>query len=292
MSRPCRVMRLARFVWGDQMGDHAPASEEADSEAESKAPVQVAPYLTGAIAVITGVTALVGGLTGGVARLARNSPSAIPIIVGLALAAALLSFLASLKPKWHGDPLLLIMSFLLFVCAGFFTAQNLSQSLATPDRPIVSAKWVKLENQWSLEGKVTASGLKTSGQLTVIAQRLYDRGDPPVPAHSTSLPSTWRALPHNVEPGGIVYEQKVGADIEGNAVVEFKIPLPPSYDAMQIIASTRDYLADCPKDEPVGRGETVSNTVLDYACLTLDAPEAIVTTTPMTPTTPPAQPPG
>jgi hypothetical protein len=89
--------------------------------------------------------------------------------------------------------------------------------------------------------------------------------------------------------------QKVGADIEGNAVVEFKIPLPPGYDAMQIIASTRDYLASCPTDGTTKPGETVSNSPLDYACLTLDAPEAISASPPPTPTTsttPPVQPPG
>jgi hypothetical protein len=169
----------------------------------------------------------------------------------------------------------LLASLIVFGWAATLVASALSDSLATPDRPIVSAKWAPVSGRWVLSGTARASGLGTKRQLTIVVYRLVDNGDSaPLSAKPTSGLTAppkpwWTPPPHYVYRSGLVYQQTVGADINGNATVTFEVPLPDGYDGMQVVA-TLETSYDCPVPQP---GATSVQT-LKFACLTLDAPRA------------------
>jgi hypothetical protein len=150
---------------------------------------------------------------------------------------------------------LLLASLIVFGLAATLVAWALSDSLATPDRPIVSAKWTSVSGRWVLSGTAKASGLGTTRQLTIVVFRLVDNGySAPPSAKPSAKPSSastaspapwWTPPPHYVYPGGLVYQQTVGADINGNATVTFEVPLPDGYDGMQVVA-TLETNYDCP----------------------------------------------
>jgi hypothetical protein len=179
----------------------------------------------------------------------------------------------------------LLASLIVFASAATLVAWALSDSLATPDRPILSAKWTSVSGRWVLSGTAKASGLSTTRQLTIVVFRLVDNGysAPPSAKPSAMLSSAstaspapwWTPPPHYVYRGGLVYQQTVGADINGNATVTFEVPLPDGYDGMQVVA-TLETNYDCPVPQP---GATSVQT-LKFACLTLDAPHALPSSTP------------
>lgn len=189
----------------------------------------------------------------------------------------------------------LLASLIVFGVAAYLVASALSESLATPDRPIVSAKWTPVSGRWVLSGTARASGLRTESQLTIVVFRLVDNGDPAPPSAkpssaSTASPAPWWTPPdHYVYRSGLVYQQTVGADINGNATVTFEVPLPDGYDAMQVIATLGDAMQvvatpgegyDCPVPQPGTNSVqtqpgTNSVQTLKFACLTLDAPRAL-----------------
>jgi hypothetical protein len=169
---------------------------------------------------------------------------------------------------------LLLLSLIVFGIAAVIVATASSSSLATPDRPVVTAKWTPVGGKWVLSGTAKGSGLKTEDQLTIVVFRLVDNGaaKPPSPKptlSSTATPSPWWTPPqHYVFPEGLVYEQRVGADIDGNASVNFEVPLPNGYDAMQVVATLGTSL-ECAVPTPAIKQIDMPK----YSCLTLDAPD-------------------
>jgi hypothetical protein len=177
---------------------------------------------------------------------------------------------------------LLLVSLIVFALAATLVAWALSDSLATPDRPIVSAKWTSVSGRWVLSGTATASGLSTTRQLTIVVFRLVDNGNAAPPSAkpssaSTAPPEPWWTPPvHYVYPEGLVYQQTVGADINGNATVTFEVPLPDGYDGLQVVA-TLGTSYDCLQRQP---GATSAPQAPPFACLTLDAPHTLPSSTP------------
>jgi hypothetical protein len=191
---------------------------------------------------------------------------------------------------------LLIVSFVVFGVAAYTVANGSSKSLASPDRPIIHAQWTASDSGWLLTGKVTASGLKTTDQLTIQIRRLVDNGDPAPPsaaptlvspsstsptvappsASATRPPPRWPPHGHWVYEDGTIYAQQVGADVDGRAAVDFSMLLPLGYDGLRVVA-TLGKTFDC--GVPIERAPDKP-----WSCLTLDAPDAQVSTAPATAT--------
>ncbi len=265
------------------------------------------------IALISGIAAIFGGFTGGVARLARNDATLVPaavilslLAVGLAMLAAEIQKRKAANASADSPPLpgpnyyaCLAASFFCFTMAGFVVATGLSQSLARNDRPRINAKWTVTGTQTNLTGTVSASGLKADDKVFVTVVRLLNNGDP-TPSAPPSPKEDWRPTPraHQVTWSGIVYQQVTGPDIDGNSVVNFEAPLPPGYDGMLVVVSLTDYQDSCPglasdppseqSVSPTPRAEVVKQ--LSYACLTLDAPKPVASpSTPKSPTNLPSK---
>jgi hypothetical protein len=246
-----------------------------------KSNVDVAKLAVAAIGVITAAAGLIGGFTGGIARVARNGPSELPWDVFWVFAAALAALIAALIPPSDSLPkpprargrirralrpgrsvtssakprpsrhwravarsFLLVVSLVLFATASIRVASALSHSLAKPDRPIINAMWVSMDGGWTLKGSVTASGLKTTDKMTVMVGRIIvTRNDVPsivqVTPGAKEKPSITPASHFAYYAGG-VYKQVVGADLNGNAIINIQVPLPKNYDGLQISANLGD----------------------------------------------------
>jgi hypothetical protein len=241
----------------------------------------VAGIAVGAIAVVTAATAIVGGFTGGVARVARNGPNTLPAVVGLVFLAAVVALIATSLPRsgktkrdyrWSRIRLFwLVISLLLFGTAAIVVANALSRSLATTDRPIIQGSWVSSGGAWHLKGTVKASGLKTTDKLKVVVVRaVITRNTAPVAptvnTKQTAAPK-FTAAPHWFYSAGIVYQQVVGADINGNVNLAFDVPLPKGYDGLMVVASLGD-VDTCPNELP-SKPPAVNS---PYSCLLLDGP--------------------
>jgi hypothetical protein len=185
----------------------------------------VAQIAVGAIAVITAATAVVGGFTGGVARVARNGPLTLPTVVGLVFLAAVVALVATFLPskgetkkrEWRWTKIrssLLVTGLILFGIAATVVAVALSNSLATTDRPVIQGSWISSGGSWHLKGTVKASGLKTTDKLKVVVVRaVITRNTAPVAptvnAKQTAAPA-FTPAPHWLYSAGIVYQQVVG----------------------------------------------------------------------------------
>jgi hypothetical protein len=271
--------------------------------------VDTAKFAVAAIGVIVATAGLIGGFTGGIARVARNGPWQLPLVVLLVFVAALLALRATLlppapqkaaippaagtapsdagapvsdqpsaHPHRHGGFIrrlifdvrsrLLVASLVTFAVAAVFVTYALSQSLARPDRPVISSEWVNAGGGWALKGSVSASGLKTTDKLTVVINRLVVTGNatPQAPTAMVGQDSAppFSAPPHYAYYAGTVYKQVVGADLDGVAKISFQVPLPNTYGGLQVVANLGN-AKECPFTD-----EELEHVVL--ACLTLDAP--------------------
>jgi hypothetical protein len=162
---------------------------------------------------------------------------------------------------------------------------GMSTSLATKDRPRITAKWATVDQRIVLSGTVSAQGLGANDRLTITAVRLLNNGDviPVLPA-SPAPDFSPTPRPHFVYWAGIIYQQFIGPDVDGNVSVPFEVPLPAGYPGMLIIASLQGY-QDCPAPAsgPTGLASTLAPNgrtayvvpmavAPDYACLYIDAP--------------------
>jgi hypothetical protein len=259
-----------------------------DGKGADTSNINVANLAVAAIGVITAAAALIGGFTGGIARVARNGPGELPWDVALVFLAALAALIAALIPRPESVPkrpegpaegtdrggrtvlrgALLGVALVLFGVASFKVAQALSYSLAKPDRPIINATWVSMDGGWVLKGSVKASGLKTTDKMTVVVSRLVATRSQAPPRLFTkpgdSTRPTFKPAPHFVYYAGTVYKQVVGADLNGNAAISLQVPLPKHYDGLQVSANLGDE-KQCPlADKQFNRAQ--------LSCLILDAP--------------------
>jgi hypothetical protein len=285
-------------------GSEDAADDKADKKDGDRSNVDVAKLAVAAIGVVTAAAGLIGGFTGGIARVARNGPSELPWDVFWVFSAALAALIAALippsdslpkPPRARGrqrraskpgrtvtsDPkngpmqdgravaraLLLVVSLVLFAVASIRVASALSHSLAKPDRPIINAVWVSMDGGWTLKGSVSASGLKTTDKMTVVVGRIVvTRSQAPSIVNVTpgaERPS-FTPAPHFAYYAGGVYKQVVGADLNGNAVINIQVPLPKNYDGLQISANLGD-TRGCPVEDREFNQAQLS-------CLLLDAP--------------------
>jgi hypothetical protein len=142
----------------------------------------VAKLAVAGIAVITAVTGIVGSVTGGVARPARNAPLVLPLATGVifgAVALALVAAIGIVFQRWPGSPfgasgwsqiVLVSLSLVGLGLAGTLVASRLSGSLAIPDRPVVSdaksgaARRPTVGVDWNRQSVGTQGGRSASGR--------------------------------------------------------------------------------------------------------------------------------
>src|SRR5262249_47929027 len=125
----------------------------------------------------------------------------------------------------------------------------------TAASPLAGASPSGGSGRWGLSGAAKGSGLGTTRPPTIVGFPLGDSGySAPPSAKPSAKPSSastappapwWTPPPHYVFTRGLVYQQTVGADINGNATVTFEVPLPDGYDGMQVVA-TLETNYDCP----------------------------------------------
>jgi hypothetical protein len=250
-----------------------------DGKGAGQGDIDVAQLAVAAIGVITVAAGLIGGFTGGIARVARNGPGELPWDVAWVFIAAGAALIAAVMPRdrlWKFPRGLwkflrgffLVAALVFFGVASGRVAWALSYSLAKPDRPIIDATWVSMDGGWVLKGSVKASGLKTTDKMTVVVGRLVvtrNQAPPKLftqPGESTA--PSFKPPPHFAYDAGTVYKQVVGADLNGNAVISLQVPLPKNYDGLQVSANLGD-TKECPMDD---KGFNQAQ----FSCLTLDAP--------------------
>ncbi|MFE3998076.1 hypothetical protein ACFX43_04655 [Nocardioides sp. YIM B13467] len=191
-------------------------------------------FLPAGLVVLTTALTAVGGLTGGIARMFRNSSTLAVVVLLVMLLAVLCALLAQLTKGWKAGLTrgLLVAGVLLFVLSlggGMYMAVDTAKNT---DRPNLSAGLTKAEDgQWTLEGTASASGLKASGSLLVYIYA-YPTGDDVV---RTKLSSA-----------------HTGPNAEGVATATFNVPLPSDqeYVSYVVTAAVGDEARFC-EGEPI-----------------------------------------
>jgi hypothetical protein len=189
---------------------------------------------------------------------------------------------------------LLVASVILFGFSLVVPSAALASTIATVDRPRITAKWVTSGPQALLSGTVASSGMKTHDKMFVTVVRLLDNGNHSAPTPPPSPDPTWAPTvpPKSVYWAGIVYQQTTGPDIDGNVSVTFEVPAPHGYPAMLVVASVNESRDSCPPTQPEPAANKTPQQSLPpgtaspaaeiqsgvaepeaYACLILDAPQ-------------------
>jgi hypothetical protein len=285
---PVALMLLLAIALARKDKPTAASAPTSSTEPVPAPSVDAAKVAASAIAVVTAVIGIVGGLTGGVARVARNHESALPWAIVLVFAATIIALVPTRSERPSRNLIwgCAVISVIAFGAAAVFVSWRYSDSVATPDRPVVNAKWTQDNGRTILSGTLKASGLKVDDALTVTVWRMVGNAErPPGPRATGTASPSWLDGSRYVWRAGIVYQQFVGADIDGNVNVTFEVPFPTGYDAMQVVAST-DNKSDCPNGGPAISGAAGFR---GTTCLTLDAPSRAAPTTSSTSSSTPAK---
>lgn len=250
--------------------------------------IDIGKLAAGGFAVVAAAIALVGGATGAASRFLRNNSGAVIwsvilslIAVGMALLASQIDLTqsdsgGSRDQRWHYlKHGLVIMSFLAFGAASIVTVHALTDSLSSSDRPRITATWTTLGEEPVLSVTVQISGMSTSDTLNVSVRPVQTRGNKLGPAILTS---------------------QTGADAAGDGDVTFAAPLPPQYNALQIVANLGIAAVTCdgkslltpatPTPTPIPSGETpvpvspAPNNKPVFSCVTISAPITVPTPSP------------
>jgi hypothetical protein len=150
---------------------------------------RAAAALGGGLAVLTASLGAIGGLTGGIARMFRNSATvSILLALGLVLGAVLLAILSGLLGRTVAI-FLLALSTGLFG-GGVYEAMNLMVSSSRiQDRPTLSAQLVNGQaTGWILKIQASSSGLQAQDQLLVLVYAQPKNPHPSSPQR-TSIPA-------------------------------------------------------------------------------------------------------
>jgi hypothetical protein len=132
--------------------------------------------------------------------------------------------------------------------------------LGTPERPSIVTNWKTVGAQMMLVGSVKATGLKAQQTLVITVNQAQSMAGP----HN----GRWVTL------SGPVYRSRTGGDLDGNAIVQFEVPLAEPFNAIQVVASTGDRFV-CPEERASATTLEPSPEEPDTdlpACLTAAAP--------------------
>jgi hypothetical protein len=264
--------------------------------------IDVGKLVAGGFTLVAGVTAIAGSATGAAGRFLRNDPGAIVwsvilslIAIGLALIASQLDDFIGDEPGTAGTPgtpakpgrakvvlkfALILVSFIVFACAGVQTVLSLTDSLASSDRPRIAGSWNLIDGQPVLSLTVQISGMKITDNLNVSVRPVRSSGTATGPL------------------GPAVFTSQTGADAAGDGDLSVAVPLPPGYQELQVVANLGIASVTCdghsqltpasPTPTPIPSGKTpvpVSSAPNNaqkpvFSCITIAAPAATPTPTP------------
>jgi hypothetical protein len=236
---------------------------------------RAATALGGGLALLTASLGAIGGLTGGIARMFRNS-STLLILIALAavLGAVLFAILSGLPKRRTTSVLLLAVSTALFGC-GVYEAMSLMVSASrVQDRPTLSAQLVNSQaTRWILKIQVSSSGLQATDQLLVLVYAQPKRSittttRPPTQAATptrsttaaptsasntplTSSPSTpngraSRIAAAHLDGDRLLFAQ-VGPNVDGVASESIELPISANrgYNSIIVTAVVAEFPRDC-----------------------------------------------
>lgn len=267
--------------------------------------IDVGKLVAGGFTLVAGVTAIAGSATGAAGRFLRNDPGAIVWSVILSLIAIGLALIASQLDDFIGDEpgtpataatpatpakpgrpkvllkfALILVSFIVFACAGVQTVLSLTDSLASSDRPRIAGSWNLIDGQPVLSLTVQISGMKITDNLNVSVRPVRSSGTATGPL------------------GPAVFTSQTGADAAGDGDLSVAVPLPPGYQELQVVANLGSASVTCdghsqltpasPTPTPIPSGKTpvpVSSAPNNaqkpvFSCITIEAPAVTPTPTP------------
>lgn len=245
------------------------------AEINDKGISQAVTWLSGGLVLLTASLGAVGGLTGGIARMFRNSnPLQIKIALGLVLLSVLLAVIAGV---WkHPIPLVVLLT-LGTISFGLGSYQAISLMVASSrvqDRPAISAQLTFSQAAgWVLKVQSSSSGLDADDQLQILVYAQPKRGAnagsaeklptsapvSPSPGPSrkmtptsapekrpTTTPEATRTPALRLDGDRLLFTQ-AGANIEGVAAQNIEVPIPADrgYETLIITAVLGDFPRDC-----------------------------------------------
>jgi hypothetical protein len=105
-----------------------------DGKGADNTDIDVAKLAVAAIGVVTAAAGLIGGFTGGIARVARNGPGELPWDVALVFAAAAAALIAALVPAAGWRTWTVLRGVLLVVALGLFESPRSRWRMLSPSR--------------------------------------------------------------------------------------------------------------------------------------------------------------
>jgi hypothetical protein len=247
------------------MGD-VPAADQGAPAADNTPP-GVDKAATALAAGLTGLTAslgAVGGLTGGIARMFRNSGFwSILLAVALVLASVAIATTVRLATSKTAAHLLVLFSTILFGTGAFWSMSLMVAASRTQDRPTLSAQLVQLPGKtYMLKVQTSSSGLDANDQLQLLVYaqpgpRAKVPGNSPTPSGSlASAPTSAPMDRATVRPSRVpaprldgirLFFSQAGPNIDGVASQSIEVPIPAgsAYDTIIITASLGEVPRDC-----------------------------------------------
>ena len=199
-------------------------------------------WLSGGLVLLTATLAAVGGVTGGIARMFRNSADAeILSALGLVIAGVLLAVCSNLvdRVKHPRTPVvLLLVSVLAFGGGTLYSLGLMINATQKQDRPTLNGQLIPSAGAgWLLKIQASASGLRADDQLQVLVYGQPEGGKAVSPM---STPAPY------LDGDRLLFTQ-AGPNVEGVAAQNFDIPLPnlPHYETIIVTAVIGEYPRNC-----------------------------------------------
>lgn len=184
---------------------------------------KVLAFLPTGLTVLVSTLAIVGGLTGGIARMFRNNAElasgsfiAVTIAIGCALAGYLLSAMQHTYPARIAAAVGIGL-FVIGLAGGLFTAVA---TAGIEDRPRLSASFTIEDDQWLVEGSVSASGFRATETIHTYVYAYMRSRDP---GRSPKRINLLRA--------------SAGPDAEGVAQQDFVVPVPTDQEIVSLVVT-------------------------------------------------------
>jgi hypothetical protein len=230
---------------------------------------KAATWLTGGLVLFTTSLAAFGGLTGGIARMFRNSGNVwISVAILLVLLGVLLAVVTLTSPwKWL-SVVLLVLSTVLFGAGVYKSLDLMVGSSRIQDRPALSAQLSGTESGWVIKVQASSSGLGAHDQLQVLVYAQPRKGarlltpTPVPPTTLSSAPDTTLGPGPRATPGptaGVVLSPapsldgdrllftQAGPNIDGVASQNFEVPIPADkeYQVVNVTAVIGNFPRNC-----------------------------------------------
>jgi hypothetical protein len=237
------------------------ALERAEDMAEKDGFSSAVTWLSGGLVLLTVTLTAVGGATGGIARMFRNSDNLyISGALALVLCGVLLAVCANLPDRNAASEekkkrnvfvaaLSLGVSMVAFGLGLFWTLNLMINTTQEDDRPTLNGQLVVDENAgWQLKIQASASGLRAEDRLQVLVYGQPQAGQGPNPSGAASAtPAPAPTASGAYLDGDRMLFMQSGSNIDGLAEQSLEIPIPdlPRYQTIVVTAVIGDYPRNC-----------------------------------------------